>query len=281
MPSSPRIPQENRFFSAIIKFLIFKIPQTDGGRYVLPHDWEEATAIQLLAYRLENVVPIALHAGLVSSWLSKYPFGATPAERLRNFEALHHVDTYDHILAVIARRTMFDPQGRQELRHHGLLGSTVIEGAYGTHVSRYYDIAVNNRTSWSRPPRPDGWLPPSGYTPLRRNRGLRSLREGGEHIDAGRRRRREAMVISDTPQQWRSSRIYPIDADFRPWEQTTVGVSSTGEREGFSEADNASDAEGGLDGENRSDGQHALESDQDVDTSNTEDFEQTPDSPPH
>ncbi len=124
----------------------------------------------------------AISAGIVSRWLSKYPFGGSTTDEAVRREAVHQLKTFtsDDILMceVIVRLDNF-AEGRKQLRRCGLIGSAIGE---------------------SNGDEADTWMVDGDDTAggnLASGAGSRRVREESAEEQALRRRRREAMVFSE------------------------------------------------------------------------------------
>ena len=124
----------------------------------------------------------AISAGIVSRWLSKYPFGGSTTDEAVRREAVHQLKTFtsDDILMceVIVRLDNF-AEGRKQLRRCGLIGSAIGESN------------GNEADTWMV----DGDDTAGGN--LASGAGSRRVREESAEEQALRRRRREAMVFSE------------------------------------------------------------------------------------
>jgi hypothetical protein len=150
-------------------------------------DEPEKFALQLLWHFAFSETQRALRAGLVSRWLAHYPFGGpnTPeSRRVKIVTDLRRDRTEDQEMNRILSMLDNEPEGRRQLRKHGLMGSAIGETPYDDEGQ-------------------DGLLFERGWRALIRSvmphyplPGSRVHEESREE-QALRRRRREAMVLSD------------------------------------------------------------------------------------
>ena len=142
----------------------------------------ERTALIILCRLLRDNLIDALSAGIVTRWLSKYPFGGSTTDEAVRREAVHQLKTFtsDDILMceVIFRLDNF-AEGRKQLRRCGLIGSAIGEND------------GNEGDTWMV----DGEDTAGGG--LVAGAGSRRVREESAEEQALRRRRREAMVFSE------------------------------------------------------------------------------------
>lgn len=129
----------------------------------------------------DNLVD-AISAGIVSRWLSKYPFGGSTTDEAIRREAVHQLKTFTSddipMCEVIVRLDNF-AEGRKQLRRYGLIGSAIGE---------------NNGNEG------DTWMVDGDHTAgggMASTAGSRRVREESAEEQALRRRRREAMVFSE------------------------------------------------------------------------------------
>lgn len=123
-----------------------------------------------------------MQAGVVSRWLSKYPFGASASDETRRREVVQQLKTFDSddilMCEVIIRLDNF-AEGRKQLRKCGLTGSAI-----GENDDPERDTWMVNG---------DDTAGAEGVTVVRSRR----MREESAEEQALRRRRREAMVFSE------------------------------------------------------------------------------------
>lgn len=182
---------------------------------------------------IHNNLPDALRAGVVSKWLSKYPFPcADPANPGRRQDVQELCDSWwqdDHVMSEIVRFISRDTVGRIQLRQHGLMAATLLaehdsvadggnENVSLSDTSSEEDIRMGDGDDTAglvtqqdqlTTPRPGT----SHGQPRPRDGGAESIEE--QNI---RHRRREAIVISDgTGPLRRENIIEPnLERDGRP-----------------------------------------------------------------
>ncbi|KAJ5213162.1 hypothetical protein N7449_000331 [Penicillium cf. viridicatum] len=145
----------------------------------------EKKALNILNVLLPENIPDALEAGIISRWLCRYPFPCAIAEPSRRRDVVILMKTWwsdDAIMSAIFSALSSHPEGVKQLRKHGLMGSMIEENDHDDEDDADSDVwmvdADEAGGSFSR-------------TPWRR------LQEGSAEEQALRRRRREAMVLSD------------------------------------------------------------------------------------
>ena len=127
----------------------------------------------------------ALRAGVVSRWLAIYPFGGYNSSESRKREVVHRQKTED-FEDMAMRELLFTldgyPEGRKQLRNYGLVGSAIGEtdDDFDGDIAMIFGEDTAGATSLQ-----------SGTTSGRR------VREESMEEQALRRRRREAMVLSE------------------------------------------------------------------------------------
>ena len=142
-------------------------------------------ALSVLALLLQYDSRDAVRAGLVVSWLVKYPFGGhTSPERKRKIIADIVAWVYeDPPMHTIVTFTIANDEARQQLVQHGLVDKA---------KETFQDIESDPDFMWYVGP--EGVVE-STFTPfLRRNR---RIREESVEEQALRRRRRHAMVLGE------------------------------------------------------------------------------------
>ena len=146
----------------------------------------EKDALYILYSAICNTsVREALRAGLVSRWLAKYPFGGPKSSESRKVEIVQSLRagrSEDFMMRRILVAIDSDPEGRKQLRNYHLLGSVIGETPDDDEDGDILMIGGEDVAGHS-----NGRL---------RHRGSRIHEESLEE-QALRRRRREAMVISD------------------------------------------------------------------------------------
>ncbi|KAJ5246994.1 Armadillo-like helical [Penicillium chermesinum] len=150
----------------------------------------EKKAIQILNSLLPENIPCALEAGVVSQWLTRYPFpcvtNADPSRRRDLFMLMKTWWADDAVMSSIFSTLTSHPDGIRQLRKHGLMGSMIEEendqddddGDSDVWMVDGEDTAGTSGTfgSFRSAPRPQ---------------------ESSLEEQALRRRRREAMVLSE------------------------------------------------------------------------------------
>ena len=146
---SPEIAQQfsdPATFSAITECLANLLPLHENGPAIradnptassplLPHNRppSENLALRILRKLLtDQTTTIALSTGLVSKWLKHYPFPCALAENGgRRQEVVELFRTYrkldDELMASVMTIITSQPEGRKQLRRHGLTGSSLSE----------------------------------------------------------------------------------------------------------------------------------------------------------
>ncbi|KAJ5675838.1 hypothetical protein N7462_008735 [Penicillium macrosclerotiorum] len=144
----------------------------------------EKKALQILNVLLPENVPSALEAGIVSRWLCKYPFPCAVTEPSRRQDVVIMMKTWwldDTVMSSIFGTLTTHPEGIKQLRKHGLMGSMIEEN----------DQDDDDAES-------DVWMEDgedtAGSFP---HASSRRPRQGSAEDQALRRRRREAMVLSE------------------------------------------------------------------------------------
>ena len=142
----------------------------------------EKKALNTLNIILQENIPAALEAGVVSRWLSKYPFPCAMDEPSRKQDLVILMKTWwtdDAVMSSIFSTLSSHPDGTKQLRKHGLMGSMMEENDHDDDDDMDSDV----------------WMI-DGEDTAGTSRGRR-MREGTAEEQAVRRRRREAMVLSD------------------------------------------------------------------------------------
>ncbi|CAG7972478.1 unnamed protein product [Penicillium nalgiovense] len=150
----------------------------------------EKKALNILNVLLPENIPGALEAGIISRWLCRYPFPCAVAEPSRRRDVVILMKTWwsdDVVMSSIFSSLSSHPDGIKQLRKHGLMGSMIEENDHDDDDDDDDDDGDS-----------DVWMVDAGdaggsfgRTPSRR------LQEGSPEEQALRRRRREAMVLSD------------------------------------------------------------------------------------
>lgn len=141
----------------------------------------ERKALNILNIILQEDIPAALEAGVVSRWLSVYPFPCALAEPSRRQDLVILMKTWwtdDAVMSSIFSTLSSHPEGTKQLRKYGLMGSMMEEND---------DDDVDS----------DVWMIDGEGTAGSSRLSGRRVREGTAGEQAVRRRRREAMVLSD------------------------------------------------------------------------------------
>ncbi|CAI7588782.1 unnamed protein product [Penicillium palitans] len=145
----------------------------------------EKKALNILSVLLPENIPGALEAGIISRWLCRYPFPCAIAEPSRRRDVVILMKTWwsdDVVMSAIFSALSSHPDGIKQLRKHGLMGSMIEENDHDDEDDADSDVWMVDA---------DEAGGSFGRTPSRR------LQEGSAEEQALRRRRREAMVLSD------------------------------------------------------------------------------------
>ncbi|GKZ37866.1 hypothetical protein AbraIFM66950_009693, partial [Aspergillus brasiliensis] len=90
----------------------------------------EKKALSILNIILQENVPAALEAGIVSRWLVKYPFPCALSEPSRRQDVVLLMKTWwmdDTVMSAIFGTLSSNPEGAKQLRKYGLMGSMLEE----------------------------------------------------------------------------------------------------------------------------------------------------------
>ncbi|GJP90157.1 hypothetical protein CBS63078_10721 [Aspergillus niger] len=139
----------------------------------------EKKALSILNIILQENVPAALEAGIVSRWLVNYPFPCALSEPSRRQDVVLLMKTWwmdDTVMSAIFGTLSSHPEGAKQLRKYGLMGSMMEENDQDDYDSDVWMVDGEDTAGSRRVP----------------GRRLRTAEE-----QAVRRRRREAMVLSD------------------------------------------------------------------------------------
>ena len=167
----------------------------------------ELKALQILNILLPANIPSALEAGVVSRWLSEYPFPCalddTPSRREDVVLLMKTWWADDAVMSSIFGTLATHPDGIKQLRKHGLMGSMIEEADHDD------DDDVDD---------PDGdvWMVDGDDTAGSIHQGpSRRVQEVNYQEQALRRVRREAMVLSESGRPWGHENIIkrPIQDD--------------------------------------------------------------------
>ena len=143
----------------------------------------ERDILYILYHTMRSNAIDALRAGLVHRWLSKYPFGGTETTEMQKMEIVQCLKTgqsEDIALGRIIGLICMEPEGRRQLRKYRLIGSAMDESRDDDG-----DVVMIDSVEIDEPVNSEGM-----------NVAARVHDESVEE-QALRRRRREAMVISD------------------------------------------------------------------------------------
>ncbi|KAL9623203.1 MAG: hypothetical protein Q9160_002518 [Pyrenula sp. 1 TL-2023] len=174
--------------------------------------FHERTALTILNNLIYRDLPNALRCGIVSRWLSKYPFPCAEQSNPGSREDVQELsDTWwqdDPVMSEIVRFISRDPAGKLQLRQYGLM-SKGLRGGHGPEIDGENDnISLSESSSDDDVRMADGddtaGLPPRWDPPLTprpgTSHGQPRPREGATDSteeQSLRHRRREAIVISD------------------------------------------------------------------------------------
>ncbi|KAL4784261.1 hypothetical protein BJX76DRAFT_357223 [Aspergillus varians] len=150
----------------------------------------EIKAMRTLNILLQENIPAALEAGIVSRWLSNYPFPCALTEPSRRQDVVILMKTWwsdDAVMSAIFATLSSHPEGAKQLRKHGLMGSMLEEN---DHDEISDDDDEEDEES-------DVWMVDGDDTAGSRRIPGRRPRGPNPEEQALRRRRREAMVLSD------------------------------------------------------------------------------------
>ncbi|KAI9758804.1 MAG: hypothetical protein M4579_002818 [Chaenotheca gracillima] len=135
----------------------------------------ERNALVIIIRFLHWNISAALDAGIIRQWLAHYPLGGTtPAERRAAIKRLSTNFSDDFLLSEVVSVLEDSAVARKQMRLAGLTGSAIDEDSDGE-----YSVRSGTRSA------PDFIIP------------TRRLREESLEEQRLRRRRREAMVLSD------------------------------------------------------------------------------------
>ena len=145
----------------------------------------ERKALRVAALIVSEDVPAALDAGIVSRWLCKYPFPCALANPSRRQDVVLLMKTYwsdDPLMSSLIGVIASHPDGVRQLRKYDLMGSM---------------IAENDQDDDDDDLESDVWMIDGDETAGTRRPSERRLPEESPEEQALRRRRREAMVLSE------------------------------------------------------------------------------------
>lgn len=129
----------------------------------------------IMSAMLPHDISLALKAGIVKRWLAHYPFGRTEAETHEAIKKLRTYSTDDRVMSAIVAVLENHPEGRKQMRLAGLTGSSIGEtgdeyiGVIGLEEAMVMEESLATRR----------------------------LRDDTLEERMIRRRRREAIVVSD------------------------------------------------------------------------------------
>ena len=147
----------------------------------------EQDAMFILCVACQMKPADAFKAGLVTRWLAKYPFGGFKSSESEKRAIVQRVkspvtESDDLNMSEILRFLDKEPEGRRQLRSHGLLDSAIGESPDGEEDKEILVFGVEDGSA-------------TGVT-VGAQRGRR-VREDSLEEQALRRRRREAMVLHE------------------------------------------------------------------------------------
>lgn len=144
----------------------------------------EKKALGTLNILLQENIPAALEAGVISRWLCKYPFPCALSEPSRRQDVVILMKTWwsdDAVMSSIFSTLSSNPEGIKQLRRYGLMVSMMSE---------------NDQDDEEGDEDSDVWMVDGEDTAGSRQAPGRRFRGTAEER-AVRRRRREAMVLND------------------------------------------------------------------------------------
>jgi hypothetical protein len=157
----------------------------------------EKKALSILNLILQENIPAALEAGVVSRWLSKYPFPCALTKPSRRQDVVILMRTWwsdDTVMSAIFSTLSSHPDGTKQLRKYGLMGSMMEENDHDDEEEEDSDV----------------WMIDGEDTAGSRRLSGRRVRGGTAEEQAVRRRRREAMVLSDGVHPLNNDDIFQI-----------------------------------------------------------------------
>ncbi|KAI9778578.1 MAG: hypothetical protein M1839_007971 [Geoglossum umbratile] len=169
-------------FRALVQALHYHVPpHATEADHRPPHlrTPSERNAMYVLARLIPYNVSEALKAGVVTRWLAKYPFGDTEHDRREMIRALKTWSAQDMLLSEIVCAIEGHPDGRKQMRMAGLTGSAMGEPD-SDGDERIIRMVEDTEAILA-----------SGLV------SRRGLRNASSEERVRRRRRREAMVLSD------------------------------------------------------------------------------------
>lgn len=155
----------------------------------------ERKALQILNILLPENIPAAIEAGIVTRWLTKYPFPCALAEPSRRQDVVLLLKTWwadDAVMSSILSTLTTHPEAVKQLRNHGLMGSMIEE------ENDQDDDDEDDDDEDEDDEDEDVWMTNGEDTAgAYRGPSSRRFQEGSAEEQALRRRRREAMVLSE------------------------------------------------------------------------------------
>ncbi|KAI9836171.1 MAG: hypothetical protein M1837_003434 [Sclerophora amabilis] len=178
--AAPKI-QNHKTLQAVVTALvhILRDPARASSSQRYP---PERNAMTIVSRLLPYNIPSALRAGIVKRWLAHYPFGTTESETRATIKKICTYNAEDHLMSEIVCILENHPDGRKQMRLAGLTGSAMDEDSDGDERMVDGEETAGLVVGPARAP------------PLRR------FREESLEEQRLRRRRREAMVLSDGAQ---------------------------------------------------------------------------------
>lgn len=216
----------------------------------------ENKALKTLYIILSGNVPAALEAGIISRWLTNYPFPCAVQDETKKRNIVFMMKTWwsdDPIMSSIINTLSSHQEGLKQLRKYGLMGSRMEEhtaDAYGNDFhddnddeggdSGLHDYDTDDHRDHDPDSDSDVWMVDgegtAGASPWL---GMRPQENSAEE-QALRRRRREAMVFSEGGRPLVQDNIFhPINGSGRlddDWERG-ARRRSLSNRDGDSAAD--------------------------------------------
>ncbi|KAL2824525.1 hypothetical protein BDW59DRAFT_147462 [Aspergillus cavernicola] len=187
------LPTYTALVDCLCNFLNEHLEKTSGTiSPILPQTRPlgELKALRTLNILLQENTPAALEAGIVSRWLAKYPFPCATTNPSRRQDVVILMKTWwsdDAVMSSIFATLSSHPDGAKQLRKHGLMGSMMEENDHD-------DVSDENDDEDEES---DVWMVDGEDTAGSSRVPGRRLRERDPEEQALRRRRREAMVLSD------------------------------------------------------------------------------------
>ncbi|EER40769.1 conserved hypothetical protein [Histoplasma capsulatum H143] len=172
----------------------------------------EKKALNTLDIILRENVPAALEAGVISRWLSKYPFPCTTEDESKRIDVVVLTKTWytdDSVMSSIISTLSSHQEGVSQLRKYGLMSSRMAE-----HTHSVYDDEIGDEYDHDDGSENDSdvWMVGGEETAgLPLWAGGRRRQEGTAEEQELRRQRREAMVFSESGRPLgRDDIIHPV-----------------------------------------------------------------------